>query len=186
MKSRLPRRAERKKAGPRCGSPPRELAVKSQFPARAAVMMAMEQLPLNVPFCGDPLGLKCSGRQSRPSAKVLSWGQNACTALTRRPICDGAPRSIPWPRSQSEAGPQWGPAKGACGKISVSGQSGGDDGHGIGPTKCSILRGPAGIQMLRAAKPPFRQGFVLGTKRLYAPFGAAPSSSQSPLVSVSA
>ena len=28
------------------------------------------------------------------------------------------------------------------------------------------------IEMLRAAKPPFRQGFVLRTKRLYAPFGA--------------
>ena len=84
----------------------------------------------------------------------------------------GAPRSIPWPRSQGEAGPQWGPAKKVCGKSSVPGQSSGDDGHGIGPTKCSILRGPVGIELLRAAKPPFRQGFVLGTKRLYAPFGA--------------
>ena len=28
------------------------------------------------------------------------------------------------------------------------------------------------IDMLRAAKPPFRQGFVLRTKRLYAPYGA--------------
>ena len=28
------------------------------------------------------------------------------------------------------------------------------------------------IEMLRAAKPPFRQGFVLRTKRLYAPYGA--------------
>ena len=42
------------------------------------------------------------------------------------------------------------------------------------------------IEMLRAAKPPFRQGFVLRTKRLYAPYGAAPSSSQSTLSSVSA
>ena len=111
--------------------------------------------------------MNCSGRQSRPSAKVLSWGQNACTALQRRPICDGAPRSIPWPRGQNKAGPQWGPAKEGCSKLSVSGQSGGDDGHGIGPAKCSILRGPVGIEMLRAAEPPFRQGFVLGTKRLY-------------------
>ena len=98
MKSRLPRRAERKKAGPRCGGPPRELAIKSQFPARAAVMMAMEQLPLNVPFCGDPLGFKCSGRQSRPSAKVLSWGQNACTRHSARPIVVAmAQATFSWP-----------------------------------------------------------------------------------------
>ena len=97
MKSRLPRRAERKKAGPRCGGPPRELAVKSQFPARAAVMMAMEQLPLNVPFCGDPLGFKCSGRQSRPSAKVLSWGQNACTRHSAPPHRRRKVRLSPFP-----------------------------------------------------------------------------------------
>ena len=170
----IPWPRSKKEAGPQ-GSPPRKSAVKSQFPARAAVMMAMEQLPLNVPFCGDPLGFKCSGRQSRPSAKVLSWGQNACTALQRRPICDGAPRSIPWPRGQNKAGPQWGPAKEGCSKLSVSGQSGGDDGHGTAPAKCSILRGPVGIEMLRAAEPPFRQGFVLGTKRLYGAYARAPS-----------
>ena len=184
--------------------------------------------------------MKCSGRQSRPSAKVLSWGQNACTRHSARPIVVAmAQATFSWPfgpihlesaclrfrltaktapapllllsppdplplgsggeplywgpevysmatRPKQSGPPVWGPAKEACGKISVSGQSGGDDGHGIGPAKCSILRGPVGIQMLRAAKPPFRQGFVLGTKRLYAPFGAAPSSSQSPLVSVSA
>ena len=191
--------------------------------------------------------MKCSGRQSRPSAKVLSWGQNACTRHSARPIVVAmAQATFSWPfgpihlesaclrfrltaktapapllhlraksrrfaavalrnaclrasvlsppdplplgsggeplywgpevysmatRPKQSGPPVWGPAKEACGKISVSGQSSGDDGHGIAPTKCSILRGPVGIQMLRAAKPPFRQGFVLWTKRLYAPFG---------------
>ena len=36
----------------------------------------------------------------------------------------------------------------------------------------SAFAGTLLIEMLRAAKPPFRQGFVLRTKRLYAPYGA--------------
>ena len=41
-------------------------------------------------FCGDPLGLKCSGEIIRPAPRFCPGGQNACTAYTRRPICDGA------------------------------------------------------------------------------------------------
>ena len=36
----------------------------------------------------------------------------------------------------------------------------------------SAFAGTLFIKMLRAAEPPFRQGFVLRTKRLYAPYGA--------------
>ena len=84
---------------------------------------------------------------------------------------------------------QSGPLRGPAGKLaalkSVLRQSGSDNGHGIAPTKCPILRGPVGIKMLRAAKPPFRRDFC-SAKMLVRRFRAAPSSSQSSLVSVSA
>ena len=68
---------------------------------------------------------------------------------------------------------------------SVLRQSRSDNSHGIAPTKCPILRGPVGIKMLRAAKPPFCRDFC-SAKMLVRRFRAAPSSSQSSLVSVSA
>ena len=44
------------------------------------------------------MGFKCSGRQSRPSAKVLSWGQNACTRHSARPIVVAmAQATFSWP-----------------------------------------------------------------------------------------
>ena len=49
-------------------------------------MMAMELLPQNVPFCRVPLGLKCSAEVNSACAKVLSFGQNACTRRSARPI----------------------------------------------------------------------------------------------------
>ena len=42
---------------------------------------------------GDPDDLKCSGEVNSPCAKVFACGENACTRLPARPICDGAPRS---------------------------------------------------------------------------------------------
>ena len=42
--------------------------------------------PTKAPLSRVPYSLKCSGRQSRPSAKVLSCGQNACTRHSARPI----------------------------------------------------------------------------------------------------
>ena len=40
------------------------------------------------------------------------------------------------------------------------------------PHESSAFAGTLFIKMLRAAEPPFRQGFLLRTKRLYAPYGA--------------
>ena len=42
---------------------------------------------------GDPDDLKCSGEVNSPCAKVFACGENACTRLPARPICDEAPRS---------------------------------------------------------------------------------------------
>ena len=129
-------------------------------------MMAMEQDPQNVPFCGDQvIELLRAAEPFFRQGFVL--GTKRLYGAYAPPHLRWGPEVYSMATGPKQSGPPRGPAKEACGKISVSGQSGGDDGHGIGPAKCSILRGPVGIELLRAAEPPFRQGFVLGTKRLY-------------------
>ena len=63
----------------------------------------------------------------------------------------------PLPKRPAALGPLWVPFVGPrCGQSHES----------------SAFAGTLFIKMLRAAEPPFRQGFVLRTKRLYAPYGA--------------
>ena len=49
-------------------------------------------LPRKLRFRGYPLNLNAQGGKAA-FRKILSFGQNACTRLTARPICDGAPRA---------------------------------------------------------------------------------------------
>ena len=48
--------------------------------------------PAGLSPLGTPSGLKCSGRQSRPSAKVFAFGENACTAQSAAPPAVGPRR----------------------------------------------------------------------------------------------
>ena len=50
--------------------------------------------PQKAPLSGDPIFFQCSGRQSRPSAKVFAERKRLYGA-SRRPICDGAPATTP-------------------------------------------------------------------------------------------
>ena len=50
--------------------------------------------PQKAPLSGAPVFFQCSGRQSRPSAKVFAERKRLYGA-SRRPICDGAPATTP-------------------------------------------------------------------------------------------
>ena len=104
------RRAPLGPAGAVCG----RLAV---YSARAAVMMAMEQPHKMFPFCGFPSGSHCSGRPSRPSAKVLPPAKRLYGA-SAVPIFDGAPGLLHGPRSVKRRAPL-GPAGAVCGRLAV-------------------------------------------------------------------
>ena len=157
------------------------------------------------------MGLKCSGRQSRPSAEIFApqkcsygafapphrrrkvrlspfpphgknYDRSLAPPLPTRPAAAGLGRGTPvlglrglfHSRRAKQSGPLRGPAGKLAALKSVLRQSGSDNGHGIAPTKCPILRGPVGIKMLRAAKPPFRRDFC-SAKMLVRRFRAAPS-----------
>ena len=57
-----------------------------------SIKVPMGTIPMGVAFFYGIRGnLKCSAEVNSASAKIFAGGKNACTAQTRRPICDGAP-----------------------------------------------------------------------------------------------
>ena len=74
----------------------RLLFVRSLFPAgdgQAQVIQLLVVRPAK-PVLRGPRDLQYSGKVNLPCAKVLAYGQNACTRRKARPMCHGAPS---WP-----------------------------------------------------------------------------------------